>query len=82
MSPIDDEQKEEIESRAFRRGQERAKAEQLQEEHDEIMLFFRDYRKVLDKFYASKMTETIVNTTLKVVLLAVLVGALALVVKK
>lgn len=76
------EEEQEIERRAIQRGKDLAEMEQLREEHVLLMAFIRDYRTILDKLYASKMTEVIVNTALKVVLLAVLAGALALVVKK
>lgn len=70
------------ERRANEHGAARERYRQLEEEHKEVLKFVRDYRSVLDKIYASKMTETIVNTVLKVVLLAVLAGGLALVLKK
>jgi hypothetical protein len=79
---LEDDEKVEIERRAVEHGEARAKFKQLELEHVEILKFVRDYRVVLDKIYASKMTEIIVNTVLKVVLLAVLAGGLALVVRK
>lgn len=77
-----EDQPEEIERRAIEKGEARAKFEQLKEEHAEILKFVRDYRTVLDKIYADKMTERIVRGAVTIVLIAVVSALVALVVVK